>query len=55
MHDLARASLLGGLVLAGLAGGIACWQGAPDSALNEYLESGLGGDVIVTIDGAIIV
>jgi alpha-tubulin suppressor-like RCC1 family protein len=52
--DLARTSVVGGLVLVGLAGGLACWPVAPDSSKDEYLEAGLT-DVIVTIEGSIFV
>jgi hypothetical protein len=52
MHDLARASVLGGLLFAGLLGAVACWQVAPDSA-NDVGPDGAGADAIVTIEGAI--
>ena len=55
MPDFARASVACCLVLAGIAGGIACWQVAPDSANDQLQDSALGGDVIVVIEGAIIV
>ncbi|HEX3346028.1 MAG TPA: hypothetical protein VHS09_15700, partial [Polyangiaceae bacterium] len=55
MPVLARASLAGCIVLAGLAGAVGCWPVAPDSANDQYLEGGLGGDVIVVIEGSILV
>ncbi|HEY5242468.1 MAG TPA: hypothetical protein VIJ22_13410 [Polyangiaceae bacterium] len=53
MPVIARASLAGCLVLGGLVGVVACWQVAPDSSKDALFEGGLGGDVIVTIEGAI--
>src|ERR1700722_4542802 len=40
MHDIARACLVGSLVLTGLVGAAACWPVAPDSAKDVLLGDG---------------
>jgi alpha-tubulin suppressor-like RCC1 family protein len=56
MHDLARASLLGSVVAAALLAPVACWNVAPDSAKDIFLEGGvvestLIETILVTADG----
>jgi hypothetical protein len=49
MHDLARASLLGSVVMAALLGAAACWKVAPDSAKDTLFEGSVESSLIESI------
>jgi hypothetical protein len=49
MHDLARASLLGSVVMAALLGAAACWKIAPDSAKDTLFEGSVESTLIESI------
>ncbi len=58
MPHSVRASVVGSVAAIGLAAVamvVACWQVAPDSSKDQLQEGGLGGDVIVTVEGSIFV